>query len=91
MNPVDRAEELIRSGGRVHLIGAGGIGMAGVAFLLKQRGLEISGCDLQENRQTAWLRREGLKIQSGQDAAHVDEHTGWVIRSTAVPDSHPEV
>lgn len=91
LNPVDRAEELIRSAGRVHLVGVGGIGMAGVTLLLKKRGVQVSGCDLQENRQTEWLDREGVEIHTGHDAVHVDERTDWLVRSTAVPDSHLEV
>ncbi|RKX44761.1 MAG: hypothetical protein DRP64_05870, partial [Verrucomicrobia bacterium] len=55
MNPVDLAQELIEKGGHVHLVGAGGIGIAGVAFLLKERGFIVTGCDVQENRQTTWL------------------------------------
>lgn len=91
MTPVDQAEELIKSGGRVHLMGIGGIGMAGVAWLLKERGLTVSGCDLQSNRQTAWLAKNGITISSGHHESHLDESIDWLVRSTAVPDSHPEV
>ncbi len=58
--------------------------MAGLAFLLKQRGLSVSGCDLQMNRQTEWLCREGVEIRAGHNAQHVDQ-AGWLVRSTAVP------
>ena len=62
MNPVDQADRLIGQGGHVHLVGIGGIGMAGLAWLLKERGFNVSGCDLQENRQTEWLARNGITI-----------------------------
>jgi UDP-N-acetylmuramate--alanine ligase len=91
MNPVDHAEYLIKKGSHVHLIGIGGIGMAGVAFLLKERGFEVSGCDLQENRQTAWLQKNGVEVVLGHHEAHINESIDWLIRSTAVPDTHPEV
>lgn len=91
MNPVDFAEECIEKGGCVHLIGAGGIGMAGVAFLLKERGFFVGGCDLQENRQTEWLRGKGINVSLGHHAGHLDGSVDWVIRTTAVPDTHPEV
>ena len=32
-------------GSSVHLMGAGGMGMAGLAALLYARGLKVSGCD----------------------------------------------
>ena len=91
MNPVDRAEQLIATGGRVHLIGAGGIGMAGIAFLLKERGFMVSGCDVQENRQTAWLQKADIDFFSAHHEEHIDERIDWLIRTTAVPDTHPEV
>jgi UDP-N-acetylmuramate-alanine ligase len=91
MDPVSRAEELIHQGGHVHLMGIGGIGMAGIAWLLKERGYTVSGCDLQQNRQTAWLSRHGIGIASGHDGAHISDQIDWLVRSTAVPDSHPEV
>ncbi len=91
MSPVDQAEALIQKGGRAHLMGIGGIGMAGVAWLLKARGFDVSGCDLQSNRQTDWLRRGGVAIEFGHDERHVSAGIDWLIRSTAVPDSHPEV
>ncbi len=91
MNPVDLAQECIEKGGHVHLIGAGGIGMAGVAFLLKERGWVVSGCDLQENRQTEWLQKNGIGIFRGHHEEHLDETIDWLVRSTAVPDTHPEV
>ncbi len=91
MNPVDQSQALIGRGGCVHLIGVGGIGMSGVAWLLKTRGFSVSGCDLQENRQTEWLARNGVLISIGHDEAHITESVDWLIRSTAVPDTHPEI
>ncbi len=91
MNPVDLAQQLIEKGGHVHLIGAGGIGMAGVAFLLRERGFTVTGCDVQENRQTDWLRKNGIRIFTGHDEGHISNEIGWLVRSTAVPDTHPEV
>ncbi|VGO23293.1 UDP-N-acetylmuramate--L-alanine ligase [Pontiella sulfatireligans] len=91
MNPVDQAELLIGQGGRVHLMGIGGIGMSGVAWLLKARGFFVSGCDLQGNRQTQWLLKNGISIAAGHHESHVDKNVDWLIRSTAVPDFHPEV
>jgi UDP-N-acetylmuramate--alanine ligase len=75
---------------RIHMIGIGGIGMAGLALLLKERGHYITGCDEQENRQTVWLREKGISVVTGHDRIHLAD-TEWIIRTTAVPDDHPEV
>jgi len=75
---------------RIHMIGIGGIGMAGLALLLKERGHCVTGCDEQENRQTAWLREKGVPVFIGRYPAHLAD-SEWIIRTTAVPDDHPEV
>jgi UDP-N-acetylmuramate-alanine ligase len=91
MAAVDLAEQLIKKGGHVHLMGIGGIGMAGIAWLLKERGFRVSGCDLQKNRQTEWLARNGIQIAGEHSPDHLSAGIDWLVRSTAVPDSHPEV
>ncbi len=91
LSSVDRAEKILQKGGCVHLVGVAGIGMAGIAFLLKERNFSVSGCDVQENRQTDWLRKVGVHVFTGHDEGHITEHIDWLIRSTAVPDTHPEV
>ena len=91
MTSVDRAEALIQEGGRVHLVGAAGVGMAGLARLLQQRGLQVSGCDLQVNRLTKWLSDQDIQVAASHDPAHISGSIDWLIRSTAVPESHPEV
>lgn len=75
---------------RIHMIGIGGIGMAGLALLLKERGHCVTGCDEQENRQTVWLRGKGISVLIGHDRSHLTD-IDWIIRTTAVPDDHPEV
>lgn len=75
---------------RIHMVGIGGIGMAGLALLLKERGHCVSGCDEQENRQTVWLRGKGITVLIGHDRSHLSD-MDWIIRTTAVPDDHPEV
>lgn len=93
MSAVDQAESLIENGAarRVHMLGIGGIGMAGLARLLQQRGLRVSGCDAQAGPQTEWLQSHGVQVELGHAADHVSADVDWVIRTTAVPDSHPEV
>ena len=65
--------------------------MAGVAWLLKERGLKVSGCDLQVNRQTEWLSGKGISVLRGHRYAHIADDVDWLVRSSAVSDTHPEV
>ncbi|OUX37344.1 MAG: hypothetical protein CBE26_03345 [Kiritimatiellaceae bacterium TMED266] len=77
-------------GGSVHLMGAGGMGMAGLAALLYARGLKVSGCDLQLGRQTEALERLGIPVEVGHDPAHV-EGSDLLIYSTAVDMNSAEI
>lgn len=73
----------------IHLIGIGGVGMAGLAVLLKARGHEVSGCDLHASPRTAWLEAQGVRVLVGHDPAHlagVDE----VVVTPAVSKDEPD-
>ncbi len=76
-------------GARVHLLGVGGIGMAGVARLLAARGLAVSGCDAGAPRTLAWLRSCGIPVATGHDPAHLDG-VDWAIFSPALQPGQPE-
>ena len=74
----------------VHLIGIGGVGMAGLAVLLKSRGYEVSGCDLHASPRTEWLGTQGIRVFIGHDPSHlagVDE----VVVTPAVPKDESEL
>ncbi len=82
----------LRSGqGHAHFAGIGGVGMAGLAFLVGKAGFRVSGCDLVESRITAWLRANGIQVHSGHDAAHIDQSVTALIRTPAVRPDAPEV
>ena len=59
---------------RLHFVGAGGVGMSGLAeILLLSTPLEISGCDRDRSENTERLTALGAKIAYGHDAAHVEQ------------------
>jgi UDP-N-acetylmuramate--L-alanine ligase/UDP-N-acetylenolpyruvoylglucosamine reductase len=88
-HPVAQARRLIAAGASVHLAGIGGIGMAGLAFHLKARGLAVSGCDAAPGPNTAWLQARSIPVCIGHDPAHAAA-ADWLIRTTAVPADSPE-
>lgn len=76
---------------RLHFVGAGGVGMSGIAeLLLLATPLEISGCDLVRSEITHRLERLGAKIAVGHDPAHV-ETADLLVISSAVGESNAEV
>lgn len=89
----ERAADAFReAGGRhAHCLGVCGVGMAGVACLLKERGWRVSGCDAAPNARSRWLAGRGIAVCGGHDPAHVAAGVDVVVRSAAVGDTLPEV
>ncbi len=75
---------------RVHFVGVGGAGMSGIAELLLDYDLVVSGSDLNPSSTTRRLERLGVQIHEGHDAAHV-EGADLVVISSAVAASNVEV
>lgn len=74
---------------KVHFIGIGGIGMCGLAELLRNMGAQVSGSDLSENAQTQRLARMGIKIYQGHAAENING-SEVVVYSSAVKPNNPE-
>lgn len=80
------AEEL----GRVHFVGIGGAALSGLARIMAQRGIAVSGSDAKESAALAGLRELGVRCHVGHRAKDVDG-SDTVVVSTAVPADNPEV
>jgi len=76
--------------GRVHLIGVGGVGMAGLARLLLTRGIPTSGSELREWPALAGLRALGGTVFMNHVASNLDG-VDTVVYSTAIPSDHLEL
>lgn len=74
---------------KIHLIGIGGVGMAGLAVLLKARGHEVSGCDLKATPRTRWLESQGIPVFVGHSPDHLKD-VDEVIVTPAVARDNPE-
>ncbi|MGA3081717.1 MAG: UDP-N-acetylmuramate--L-alanine ligase, partial [Terracidiphilus sp.] len=73
-----------------HFIGIGGIGMSGIAEILLNLGMKVSGSDLRRSPVTDRLAQMGASIYEGHDAANVAGAT-VVVTSSAVSAANPEV
>ena len=93
----DRAAALLtQPGAAVHFVGIAGVGMAGLATLLAQRGFRVSGCDAHPDAPTVPpLRALGVTVETGHDPAHLaalDPARGdFVIRTPAADPGSPEL
>jgi UDP-N-acetylmuramate--alanine ligase len=74
----------------VHFVGIGGIGMSGLAELLRDQGHHVSGSDLRESPTTRRLRALGIEVHVGHDRVHVGE-AQVLVYSSAVRGDNPEL
>ena len=75
---------------KIHFVGIGGIGMSGIAELLKNQGFEISGSDKRSSNITEHLKSIGIDVHIGHNPEYV-KNADVVVKSSAVKDSNPEV
>ncbi len=75
---------------RVHFVGIGGVGMAGIAEVLINLGYQVTGSDLRDSATTRRLTTLGATVSLGHDPAHVDG-CDVVVASTAVHPDNPEL
>ncbi len=75
---------------RVHFVGIGGAGMSGIAEILLNCGLKVSGSDLEESETTGRLAALGARVAIGHGAGNV-ERADLVVVSSAIPDDNEEV
>ena len=93
----DRAAALLaRPGAAVHFVGIAGVGMAGLATLLAQRGWRVSGCDAHPDAPTVPpLRALGVEVAADHDPAHLDAldpaRGDFVVRTPAADPDSPEL
>jgi UDP-N-acetylmuramate--alanine ligase len=79
---------------RVHLVGIGGAGMSGIARILLDRGMPVSGSDAKESPTLMTLRAQGARVAVGQAAANLDLLDGGpsaVVVSSAIKADNPEL
>ena len=46
----------------IHFIGIGGIGMSGLALIMKAKGFQIQGSDINKNKNIEKLKKQGVRI-----------------------------
>lgn len=74
----------------VHFVGIGGIGMSGIAEVLKNLGYEVSGSDIAKGPNIERLIEIGCQIFIGHDQDNIEEQDVVVV-SSAIDVENPEV
>jgi UDP-N-acetylmuramate--alanine ligase len=75
---------------KIHFVGIGGIGMSGIAEILAESGVAVSGCDLRRSAATELLASRGVSISIGHDPAHLDG-VDAIVATAAVKGKNAEI
>ena len=74
----------------IHFIGIGGIGMSGLALIMKGQGFKVQGSDISNNKNIDRLKKEKIKIYLDQSKKNLKIATIVVI-SSAIKKTNPEL
>ena len=73
----------------IHFIGIGGIGMSGLALIMKELGFKIQGSDISYNKSFERLRKNKINVFIGHKKQNIKKSTILVI-SSAIKKSNSE-
>lgn len=80
-----------QSGQWIHMVGIAGAGMSGIAKVLAEQGMKVTGSDLQHNEITEQLEQMGITVYQGHSSSHLQEGVDVLVISSAIPADNPEV
>tara|TARA_Y100001960_G_scaffold185977_1_gene194880 strand:- start:1284 stop:2681 length:1398 start_codon:yes stop_codon:yes gene_type:complete len=74
----------------IHFIGIGGIGMSGLALIMKDLGFKVQGSDISNNKNIERVKQKKIKVYIGHKKQNIDKSTILVI-SSAIKKNNPEL
>ena len=74
----------------IHFVGIGGIGMSGLAQIMKNMGFRIQGSDQNKNKNTISCMKVGIKVFLGHSNKNVKNST-ILVKSSAIKNNNSEI
>ena len=74
----------------IHFVGIGGIGMSGLALIMKNMGFKIQGSDQAKNKNTSTCSKLGIKVFIGHSVKNVKKST-ILVKSSAIKNNNCEI
>ncbi len=75
---------------KIHLVGVGGIGMSGIAELLRRHGYTVTGSDIKSNDIVRQLQASGIQVFIGHSAENI-RGVDLIVFSSAIQTTNPEM
>ena len=74
----------------IHFVGIGGIGMSGLAQIMKTMGFKVQGSDINKNKNTDNCKKLGIKILIGHNKRNIGKAT-ILVKSSAIKSNNVEL
>ena len=74
----------------IHFVGIGGIGMSGLAIIMKELGFKVQGSDISNNKNIDRVKQKNIKIYIGHKKQNINKSTILVI-SSAIKKNNSEL
>ena len=74
----------------IHFVGIGGIGMSGLAQIMKTMGFSVQGSDVNKNKNTENCKKLGIQILIGHKKKNINKAT-IVVKSSAIKSNNIEL
>ena len=74
----------------IHFVGIGGIGMSGLAQIMKNMGFKVQGSDQNKNKNTINCSKSGIKIFIGHSSKNIKKAT-ILVKSSAIKKNNIEL
>ena len=86
----EKLAEFLKPGKRVHMVGIGGVSMRPLALVLKDRGINVTGSDMNSSGSTEELLRSGISVAIGHREENI-QGADCIVRTAAARNDNPEI
>ena len=87
---VNEMKACFQPGKQIHIVGVGGVSMRALACVLHDRGIRITGSDINATPFTEELEAQGITVFIGHRAENI-QGACCLIRTAAAHDDNPEI
>ncbi len=75
---------------QIHFVGIGGIGMSGLALIMKELGFRVQGSDISLNKNIERLKKNRIKVFIGHKSSNLNKTT-ILVKSSAIKNNNSEI
>ena len=75
---------------KIHFVGIGGIGMSGLAQIMKNMGFKIQGSDMVNSKNVERCKKIGIKVFRSHKKENIN-NISILIKSSAIKNNNPEI